>query len=80
MKVAVKFITTLAKLKKKDPEIYKPDVKFFKDDDFDHAEVLLGKRGTKTNYAGSKKLTYKDQVRLQALAGEFGGSESEDSY
>jgi hypothetical protein len=60
LKVAMKFITTLAKLKKKDPEIYKPEVKFFQEEDFDHAEVLLGKRGDIRSSQLTKKLTYKD--------------------
>lgn len=71
-------MTTLAKLKRKDAEIYEKDKNFFEDKDFEHESVLLGKRGNQSSKYDKKKLTYKDQVRMQALAGELGNSDSDN--
>lgn len=66
-------MTTLAKIRTKDPEIYNSEQRFFKEEDFGHEEVLLGKRGEPTR----KKITYKDQIRQQALK-EMQGEESDE--
>lgn len=60
-KVSEKFIKTLAKIRSKDPSIYKENKEFFKEKDFE------GENDGTNLKKKEERLTYGDMVRKDAL-------------
>lgn len=68
-----KFLETIAMIRNNDPKLKDIKDELFQDDDFEEDDVNLAKAST-----SKKKLTYKDQIRQDALR-RGAASESEDS-
>ncbi|XP_024529781.1 protein kri1 [Selaginella moellendorffii] len=73
-KTEVRILETLARIKKKDPSIYKPEVKFFEDDD-DEDEDVEEEKALKER---KKPVYLKDVVAKQALENPEGDEDEEE--
>ncbi|XP_024522328.1 protein kri1 [Selaginella moellendorffii] len=73
-KTEVRILETLARIKKKDPSIYKPEVKFFEDDG-DEDEDVEEEKALKER---KKPVYLKDVVAKQALENPEGDEDEED--
>ncbi|EGR27880.1 zz domain protein [Ichthyophthirius multifiliis] len=61
-KVSVKFIKTLAKIREKDPSIYKTEKQFFKEKDFGNLDIEQENKNKQ-----QKRYTYKDMIQEEVL-------------